>query len=398
MAIEVRTFQDDDREAAFGVRVAAFRHDRPSYDPSGDDDYTEDERRLVAVDGGTVVGHLGVWELAQWFGDRAVPCGGVASVAVLPSHRRRGVASQLLAAAIDGMRERGEALSMLYPMTYTPYRRAGWEVGGTWLVREVPTRSLAALPRPTAPHSVEAATADHVPAMVDLHDRASRHNPGNLRRGGRMTQRYLGPDDDGFAYVVLREGTPVGYVVYAHEPTDEPGAAYRLRVRELVGEDGDAELAAWHLVGSGASAAFTTRFVSRPDEPLLLWLPEGNDLRAAPFEHQWMTRLVDTTAAVAARGFPGVEGAAVELHVHDPRVADNDGPFVLEVADGEGRLTPGGAGTVHLDVGAFASLYTGWASAWTLAHAGRIDGASRGDLIELSEVFAGRMPWSRNYF
>lgn len=398
MAVEVRTFRDEDREAAFHVRVTAFRHDRPDYDASGDADYTEDERRLVAVDAGTVVGHLGVWELAQWFGGRAVPCGGVASVAILPSHRRRGIASALLQRAVADMRERGENLSMLYPMAFAPYRNAGWEVGGVWLQREVPTRALATLPRPDHPHDIVPVTEDHLEAMTELHDEASRRHAGNLRRGARMTQRFLAPDEDTADYVVLRGRRVVGYVTYGHEPTDEPGASYRLRVHELVGVDRDAELAAWHVVASSSSAAFTTRFVSRPDEPLLLWLPEGSDLRAVPFEHPWMSRLVDAPQAVAGRGFRPDQTAVVHLRLRDPLVPDNDGAFVLDVDRGEAALTPGGAGTVELDIGAFASLYTGWASAWTLAHAGRLTGGHARDLDALTDLFSGPLPWSRNYF
>jgi predicted acetyltransferase len=113
---------------------------------------------------------------------------------------------------------------------------------------------------------------------------------------------------------------------------------------------------------------------------------------------QWMTRLVDAPAAIAARGFRPGAAAVVPLQVHDPLLPDHAGDVVLEVRDGEGRLEPGGAGRVRLGIGAFASLYTGWSSPWTLARAGLLDGATEADLTALTDVFAGPMPWTRNYF
>lgn len=400
MSFEIRPLTDADREGAFAVRTQAFSAGSPAFD--ADADYVPDDRRLVAVAGDEVVGHVGVWPHGQWFGGRRVPVGGVGGVAVAPPWRRRGVGSALLRRALDDMRERGDVASTLYPMAYAPYRRLGWEVAGTWMQREVPTRALTELPRPGGGDiTFTRVTADDVAAMDAVHDEVSRHHDGNLQRQEPYTSRMIGPDEDHVGYVARRGGEVVGYVWYEHTPADErtrPGESYGLTVWELVGADADVELALWRLVGSSASAAFTTRFVSRPDDPLLLWLTDPNEVRAVAFEHQWLSRLVDAPAAVAARGFrAGVRGR-VPLDVVDPVLEANAGRWQLVVEDGSGELRPGGDGRVRLDVGAFASLWTGWASAWTLAQAGRIAGATTDDLQLLTDAFGGPMPWVRNYF
>ena len=46
-----------------------------------------------------------------------------------------------------------------------------------------------------------------------------------------------------------------------------------------------------------------------------------------------------------------------------------------------------------LDVGAFSSLYTGWASCAALDRAGRIAGGSGRERAALDAVFAGPTPW-----
>ena len=88
---------------------------------------------------------------------------------------------------------------------------------------------------------------------------------------------------------------------------------------------------------SSSSTAFTTRFVSRPDEPLLLWLPEGSDLRAVPFEHPWMSRLVDAPQAVAGRGFRPDQIAVVH---HLPGVGETG--LVPAAQAGDHRSVEGG--------------------------------------------------------
>jgi len=56
--------------------------------------------RLMAYDGGTLVGHLALLFRVIAMGDRAVPIIGIAEVATDPAHRGRGIATALLQAAI----------------------------------------------------------------------------------------------------------------------------------------------------------------------------------------------------------------------------------------------------------------------------------------------------------
>jgi len=66
---------------------------------------------------------------------------------------------------------------------------------------------------------------------------------------------------------------------------------------------------------------------------------------------------------------------------------------VLRVEGGEGKLTPGGTGDVHLSVNALASLYTGWATAPVLAAAGLLHHAGPRDIAALDAAFAGPRPY-----
>jgi predicted acetyltransferase len=88
----------------------------------------------------------------------------------------------------------------------------------------------------------------------------------------------------------------------------------------------------------------------------------------------------------------------VSLELRDPLLAGNQGRFLLRVRDGRGQLEPGGRGGPTLAIGAFSSLYTGWASAEMLRRAGRLEGGSDAQLAQLGAAFAGPTPWMMDEF
>jgi predicted acetyltransferase len=60
-------------------------------------------------------------------------------------------------------------------------------------------------------------------------------------------------------------------------------------------------------------------------------------------------------------------------------------------------VTRGGEGTIHLDVRALASLYTGYLGPHDLARTGKLraDASALGDL---ADAFAGNAPWMCEMF
>ena len=87
-------------------------------------------RCQAAFDGSTMCGTF-----RSWASELTVPGGAqvsascIAGVAVLPTHRRRGILRRFIAAEHAAARERGEALSLLYASEYPIYGRMGYGVG-----------------------------------------------------------------------------------------------------------------------------------------------------------------------------------------------------------------------------------------------------------------------------
>jgi predicted acetyltransferase len=155
-------------------------------------------------------------------------------------------------------------------------------------------------------------------------------------------------------------------------------------------------VALWRVVGSSASQVAEVTFQGAPQDPLFLLLPE-QDIRTR-FDIQWMLRLVDAPGAIAARGFlPGVE-IDVDVALRDRHCPWNDGRWRLVVSGGHGRLEPGGTGAVRVGVGPFASLYSGWCGASTLARTGLLTASSSRAVAALDAAFAGPTPWMPDFF
>jgi predicted acetyltransferase len=112
---------------------------------------------------------------------------------------------------------------------------------------------------------------------------------------------------------------------------------------------------------------------------------------------QWMLRVVDARAAIAARGFPVAVTADVPLAVEDRQLPANSGSWRLRVADGDGRLeaTAQRDEAVRLDIGALGALYGGVPTA-TLRRAGRL--AGRPDLDPVLDAVFSASPFTLDFF
>jgi predicted acetyltransferase len=387
--IEIRVPGPDELDDVFAVCSEAF-----TSPPERREAWVAIKRMddfLGAWTNGELVATTEVMSLAQFFGGRSVPMGAVASVAVRPDHRGRGIAPRLLAVAVEQMHEQGLVISTLHPATTRFYRGLGWEIGGEFGVRRVPCASLAGLP-PGEPECLRRGRAADVDAVRECYERIAPAISGAIDRDDarwRAEQLEL-EHPHRYLYVYDDEGQVDGYVVYEqHQAGRQWG--FRITVHELVAGNSRTAVTLWRHLGSHAAQVDEVTVLAMPLEVLTLLLPE----QVVEFvgANHWMTRIVDAAGAVAARGYPPDVRGEVHVHLADRIAPWNDGRFVLRVEGGEGKLSPGGTGDVDLSVNALASLYTGWASAHALANAGLVHHAGGRELSLLDATFAGPRPY-----
>jgi predicted acetyltransferase len=339
------------------------------------------ENLQLRYDKGRLVGGLLEIPMGQWFGGKSVPMLGIAGVAVVPEARRQGHALALVRQSLHEARERGVAVSTLYPATFALYRKAGYEIAGSYCRTTARLDSFAAI---RSNLEASAVMAEDTPDIEQLYRDVAAGRPGYLDRCTMIWRRVREPEDAVKAFVVRGAHGLEAYAYFSH--FREGGATDHdlllrggLIARSRAGFDRVLSLLASHR--SVAQRAF---WYGAPHDARLFILPERG-FRVETEAH-WMLRLVDVDAALAARGYPPLD-ASFDLNVDDPFLPQNSGRRRLQLHAGKAAVEPGaGDGAVALSINALGPLYSGFVSASELARAGLLKAPPR-DLALLDVAF-----------
>jgi len=241
-----------------------------------------------------------------------------------------------------------------------------------------------------------------LPALRACYARVASRSPGYLERSDAWWERLASFWQERSIYVATAEDGGVdGYLVYGQQDGEYSGLGgpFRIAVRELIAATRDAGLALWRLLGGWSSQVSDLFLVGPMDDGLLLLSPQQSVQPLAQL--RWMTRIVDAAGAVAARGFAEAIDVEVPVELRDTTLRENDGAFLLRVHKGQGELTRAArasADAPRLAIGAFASLYTGFADTARLARAGLLEGGTESERAALDAAFAGPAPTCHDEF
>jgi predicted N-acetyltransferase YhbS len=334
--------------------------------------------------GGALVGSCRLLAVDHFFGGRPVRCMDVAGVAVPDEHRRRGVATRLMEGAVAWGAHRGMGLSLLYGYVPPLYRPLGWEPAGTY-----PSHVFDGSLRIPPAEAMRPGNDRDWPAVAACHERFAAMQNGPARRGDLQWERLRqGPRP----LVLDGRGGVDAYVLAtgSTDPGDDGDEPPTMDWAATTGRGLRAVMAV--LTERAAQGPVAVR--TRPDQWASYsdrWeIPETSGL-------YWMARPLLLPTAVAARGFSGGVTATVDFVLEDPLVAESRGPWRLEVAGGEGRLTPTDRADVVLHIRAAGPLFTGFRSPRQLMMAGFLDGPAAA-LDALTAAFAGEPPVLLDFF
>jgi predicted acetyltransferase len=124
------------------------------------------------------------------------------------------------------------------------------------------------------------------------------------------------------------------------------------------------------------------------DDPLTWALEDPRCIESSDHRDMLWLRILDSGTALGARRYS--EDGALTLEVTDALGMAN-GTYVLEVNDGQARVTPATAGArpeLSLDVAELGSIYLGGVCPVTLASAGRIAEHVPGAALKARLMFA----------
>ena len=350
-----------------------------------------DPQRALIVDGprGEIAAASHIRPFRQWFGGRSVPLAGFSPVAVLPEHRGRGYGRAVTAGQYEDLRARGEVIAGLFPASLGLYRTVGFEVAGSYVHRRFPADDIARM-RSRQPVDVRRGTVDDVAAVHRCHAAAAPGRDGTMDRTEAWWAGRLPPDlAETVLYVVDDPSAPgevVGYASYRHGRARAP-YDYSVVVSEVLSDDPDTVRALWRVVASSGSQAPDLDVIGPAEDDLFL-LADHTAPDVVRSEIRWMLRLIDLPAAVAARGWPTGASGRVHLAVVDDHAPWNNGPWVLEVADGHSTVTPGGDGAVTASIGGLSSWWAGYTTASRLVRTGHLASADRRALVTMDALIA----------
>jgi predicted acetyltransferase len=379
----------------------------------------EPERSLAAVDaalpaGESLVGTTGTFSLRMTVPGAVLPVAGVTTVAVLPSHRRRGVLRSLMHRQLADIAERGEEpVAALWAAETPIYGRYGYGCatsnahfefgrGEGALDGHAPADPALKL-RLAEPRSVAA-------ELAKVYDAVLPGQPGFFVRDDDWWDRVL---DDGspehpeawpLRCLVAEDETGVrGYAVYVaqerwNDATGLPDCP--LVVRELLSADPAASAALWHNLLDRDLVTSVTAELRSASDPVLFQLLDMRRARVRAYDGIWV-RIVDLPTALSRRAYSGP--VDVVLEVTDALLPANAGRWRLR-AGGSSAGPADCARTdepadLALDVRELGAAYLGGTRLGTLGAAGLVRELRPGALARLSSAMTwDPAPWCPQIF
>src|SRR4051794_28819660 len=377
--------------------LSAFHQELTDADRARYERIDEPERSLAWFDDDRIVATTGAYTRELSVPGAVVPCAAVTAVAVVATHRRRGLLTAMMRRQLEDLRERGDPVAVLWSSEGGIYRRFGYGIAAR-AARLVARRPAPRLARASAVgEPLRAGPAgEQVEVMRAVYESVRQQRPGMLDRHGPWWGDRLNDPES------LRHGAqPLqavvvadGYALYAVRPdSDEDGPAGEVRVRELVAATPTAHARVWaFLLDQDLTRTITWR-LAPVDEPLWLTLTDPRAVRITLTDSLW-TRLVDVAAALGARSY--ARDADVVIAVADGFCEWNTGRYRLS---GDGCERTQAAADLELDVSTLAAAYLGGTTLRSLAAAGRVRELTPGAVARASATLRGEVePWCPEIF
>ena len=393
---ELSAFERADA-AGFGEDAERFARLQPNWNAH------ELDRTRAAFDGEDLVATSRNYSLEMTVpGGAVLGAAGVSAVAVLPTHRRRGILRALMTALLDDAVERDEPLAMLTASEGAIYQRFGFGVSTRAAAVRIEVQSVEhAHVRPAGRLRLVSPEELHKQAPA-VFERARHDRPGAVSRPASWWTDVQFPPERGNRFDVIYEspdGDVDGFVTYGIKDEWSFGPAHVLRVQDLVATTPQAAHALWRYLCEIDLVRTVTCDRVPLDSPVF-WL--FTSPRAARVTGIWdyvWTRLLDVGVALGARTY--ATGGKLGIEVHDPFRPGGAaaGTFTLE-GDRDGAVVSGG-GTVDLvtDVSTLSAAWLGGERWSTLAGAGWVEERTAGSLALADAMFASTpMPFPYTWF
>ncbi|MET8866008.1 GNAT family N-acetyltransferase [Nonomuraea sp. NPDC004580] len=347
-------------------------------------------RTLAACDGADIVGGASIYGRVMTIPGAEVPVAGITLVAVLPTHRRRGILTAMMRRQLTDLYESGgEPIAALNAAQATIYGRFGYGLASHVAEIRGDKRFMALRPGTGVGDGRIRLLAreEALPLLEKVYDTARRGRVGWVDRTERYWAALLADHERARA-----GGTALRFAVHAEPGGEATGyALYRskagtVQVIEVAATTGPAYAALWRFL-IDLDAHTELAYDGAVDEPLYHLLADPRAARTTVLDNLWV-RLADVGRALAARRYAAPLDLVLE--VQDPFCPWNAGRHHLR-ADGESvtcertRARP----DLRLTSAELGAAYLGGTTLSSLAAAGRVEELRRGAVAAASLAFRG---------
>ncbi len=356
-------------------------------------------RNLGVFDASTMQPQLAVGTFGSFVtqltvpGGVAIPAFAITAVTVAATHRRRGIARQMMEGELRAAVAAGLPVAVLTVSESSIYQRYGFAPaapGATWVI----DRKRAGFSAPATAGRVDYVSREQFRELAPvLHDRVRLSSPGEIIPTSMHWDRFAGTlpgskNADALRFVQYRDeaGEVQGLVVYSLREHATDYSKTGLDVALLMTATDDAYAAMWRYLFEHDLIGDITLPLRSADEPVRWMLADQRAAVVTVVDHQYV-RILNVADALQSRTY-GSAGRVV-LDVTDPLGFDA-GRFALSVdAEGRGVVTRDvtDAPDATLSTVELSALFIGGTSAQTLVSAGRMQVAESGGVARIDAMF-----------
>jgi len=326
MPFEIRAIGEDEVDELIFADQLGFGHEPLPPEMSQSWARGELDRTRVAFESGRMVGVSRAYSFDLTMpGGVALPAAAVSWVSVIPTHRRRGVLKQMIAALHDDARERGEHAAILTASESLIYGRYGYGVAA-WRLALTAERSRIAFAAPDDDDGVvRLVTRDEAMlALPPIYELARVARAGMVSRPDfwwpQVFWEYVLPPKKACFFAVHTDaaGHADGYVAYQIDG-DWVGCLpqRKLTVVDMQAVAPATWISLWRFV-FGVDLVATVAANNQPiDDPLRHVVTDGRHVLVDYVnDNLWLAPL-DPRAVLAARSYTVPGRVVVEVHAPD---------------------------------------------------------------------------------